>query len=94
MTAHLLSVTLQTNLNELLTSLSFLVVAIIILSLFFFWWRNVSDNDLDLVKEADANQVTGPAITGAEPPEHVQAEAEAIAEQKSSPPPRPFTMSK
>lgn len=77
----LLTIALQSGSQEYLLLFLFLIVAVIFFAIFYYWWRGVSDEDLAEIKEADANQTTGPAITGEEMPEYAQAEADAIADR-------------
>lgn len=77
----LLSIALQSGSQEYLLLFLFLIVAVIFFAIFYYWWRGVSDEDLEALKKADANQTTGPAITGEKMPEYAQAEADAIADR-------------
>jgi len=64
----LLSIALQSSSTDYLLLFLFLIVAIIFFAIFYYWWRGVSDEDLDEIKEADANQTSGPATFGEELP--------------------------
>ena len=61
-----LSITLQSSTENYLLVFLFLIVALIFFAVFFYWWRSVSDEDLDEIIEADANQTSGPATFGEE----------------------------
>lgn len=84
-TAHsiLLSIALQSDLQELLLLILFLIVAVIFFVIFFYWWRGVSEEDLDEIKEADAKQTTGPAVTGGEMQVYAEAEEDARATREN-----------
>lgn len=69
----LLSITLQSSSMDYLLLFLFLIVAVIFFAIFYYWWRGVSDEDLDEVKEADANQTSGPATFGETLPGKVEA---------------------
>jgi len=62
----LLSIALQSSSTDYLLLFLFLIVAIIFFAIFYYWWRDVSDEDLEKIKEADANQTSGPATYGEE----------------------------
>ncbi len=62
----LLSIALQSSSTDYLLLFLFLIVAIIFFAIFYSWWRDVSDEDLEKIKEADANQTSGPATVGEE----------------------------
>jgi predicted flap endonuclease-1-like 5' DNA nuclease len=79
----LLSIALQSSTENYLLLFLFLIVALIFFALFYYWWRGVSDEDLDEVKTAYANQTTGPAISGEEMDVYAQAEADAIADREA-----------
>lgn len=77
----LLSITLQSSLQDYLLLFLFLIVAIIFFAIFYYWWRGVSDEDLDKIKEAYARQTTGPAMSGEELPLYAEWEADAIVDR-------------
>ena len=72
----------QSNTQNSILLLLFLVIAVIFLVIFFYWWRKVSEDDLDDIIEADANQTTGPATFGEVPADHAEAEAAAEADRE------------
>lgn len=82
MSTNFLSIALQTGSNDLLLLVLFAVMAAIFLVVFFSWYRSVNESDLEKIIEADARQTTGPALTGEVPPEHAEAEADAIADRE------------
>ncbi|MFO7681579.1 MAG: hypothetical protein R6X34_16160 [Chloroflexota bacterium] len=81
MSINLLSVALQSSPTDYLLLLLFAILAVIFLSVFFSWFRAVSEIDLGKIIASDARQTTGLALTGEIPPEHAEAEAEAIADR-------------
>jgi predicted flap endonuclease-1-like 5' DNA nuclease len=80
----LLSIALQSSAQDYLLLFLFLIVAIIFIALFYSWWRGVSDEDLDEIIEADANQTTGPAMIGTQIRADDAAEEEEEAEEETA----------
>lgn len=77
----LLSIALQSSSTDYLLVFLFLIVAIIFFAVFYFWWRGVSDEDLDKIIEADANQTSGPATYGEELPVSEAVAVEVASEE-------------